>query len=146
MIGKNSRRKAFLLVMSALMVLAAGCAYHDIGKGKIKKTVIESLESYYGGSFKVKDIKKVSLDTSGGFHTKQYNLKVYSDELDEEFQVWINPDGTGMNENYEALLYQDRLKDEVESYKAEQDGWVLNFRYISGKAWCKIVNAHRENA
>ncbi len=123
---KNSKKsKAFIAVMSTLMVLASGCAYHDIGKVKIKKTVIENLESYYGGSFEVTDIEKVTLDTSGGFNTKQYNLNVYSDELDEEFKVWINLDGTDMNENYEALLYQDQLESEVSGYEAEQNGWLL---------------------
>ena len=57
-------------------------------------------------------------------------MEVYSQELNGTFEADIYRDGSRMTDGYEELKYGKQIKDEIESIKYTENGWILQELYI----------------
>ena len=121
---RKNRSKAYVFMMSMLMVLTSCSPVKDIGTTKIKKIVNDNLVEYYGGTFDIKKIEKKAIGvTGGGLKDQVYELEVYSDELGQTFSVRIQRDGSRMEDDFEKYKYMEEFNNEVDSISRNEQGW-----------------------
>ena len=125
----ENRKKAFLLIMTLLMIALAGCGFSEIGQRKAKEIAVQALEEKYGGEFKVVSIESKNAGSSA-MKDPVYDMMVYSETIGDSFPVRIMRDGTGMSDDYEEYLYGPRIKEEVEAVPTNAEGWQLNDVFI----------------
>ncbi len=123
--GDGNKSKAFMVLMSAMMIFSSGCGQKDVGTIKIKQCVLENLQEFYGGAFEIQSIKKNSVGYTAGLTEQVYDLDVYSESLDVTFMVRITRDGSKMADDYEKYLYGKRVEEEIDSFAKEENGWKL---------------------
>ena len=127
---RKNRSKAYVFMMSMLMVLTSCSPVKDIGTTKIKKIVNDNLVEYYGGTFDIKKIEKKAIGvTAGGLKDQVYELEVYSDELGQTFSVRIQRDGSRMEDDFEKYKYMEEFNNEVDSISRNEQGWNVTKIY-----------------
>ena len=122
--GIDNTRKAFLLMMSTVMLASSGCGSGEVGKSKAEKIVIQNLEEKYGGDFEIRSVESKNLG-SDIFRDHIYEMTVFSSAMQEEFTVKIFRDGTNMADNYENLFYEDQVRNELNDISMNEEGWQL---------------------
>lgn len=121
----DNTRKAFLLMMSTVMLASSGCGSGEVSKSKAEQIVIQNLEEKYGGYFEVRSVESRNIGVNA-FKDHIYAMGVYSNTLQEEFTVEIFRDGTNMSDNYEEILYNDRVEEEINKVERDENGWTLD--------------------
>lgn len=95
-----------------------------MGKNEAESYVTDYMEGKYRDSFEVLSIQKMDLGHDE-FRDHIYRMKFHSAALDSDIDIDVRRVSRDIIENYEQVLYEKRVLDEIGSVKKDQSGWSV---------------------